>query len=76
MVDNRNGPFCLKGIMAPGNATHAADIGCAGVVLSNHGGRQLDGSRSTFNQLDETVQAAGDRLNVMLDGGARGAATC
>ena len=69
MVDLWGGPFCLKGIMAPEDAVRAAEIGCAGVVISNHGGRQLDGSRSSFDQLDEIVQAAGDRLDVMLDSG-------
>ncbi|RYH02662.1 alpha-hydroxy-acid oxidizing protein [Salipiger sp. IMCC34102] len=69
MVEMWGGPFCLKGVMAAEDAVRAADIGCAGVVISNHGGRQLDGSRSPFDQLDEIVQAAGDRLDVMLDSG-------
>ncbi|KAA9010097.1 alpha-hydroxy acid oxidase [Histidinibacterium aquaticum] len=69
MVDLWGGPFCLKGVMAPEDAVRAAEIGCKGVVISNHGGRQLDGSRSPFDQLDEIVQAAGDRLDVMLDSG-------
>ena len=69
MVDLWGGPFCLKGMMAPEDAVRAAEIGCRGVVISNHGGRQLDGSRSSFDQLDEIVQAAGDRLDVILDSG-------
>lgn len=69
MVAEWGGPFCLKGIMSVADAKRAADIGCAGIVLSNHGGRQLDGSRSGFDQLDEIVQAVGDRLDVMIDGG-------
>lgn len=69
MVDLWGGPFCLKGVMAAEDAVRAAEIGCAGIVISNHGGRQLDGSRSPFDQLDEIVQAAGDRLDVMLDSG-------
>ncbi|SFG25209.1 L-lactate dehydrogenase (cytochrome) [Palleronia marisminoris] len=69
MVDLWGGPFCLKGVMAAEDAVRAAEIGCAGIVISNHGGRQLDGSRSSFDQLDEIVQAAGDRLDVMLDSG-------
>ena len=63
------GEFCLKGVMSADDARRAADIGCSGIVLSNHGGRQLDGSRSGFDQLDEVVQAVGDRLDVMIDGG-------
>ena len=69
MVDLWGGPFCLKGVMTAGDAVRAAEIGCSGVVISNHGGRQLDGSRAPFDQLDEVVQAAGDRLDVMLDSG-------
>jgi L-lactate dehydrogenase (cytochrome) len=69
MVREWNGQFCLKGVMSVGDAKHAAEIGCSGVVLSNHGGRQLDGSRSAFDQLTEIVDAVGDRLDVMMDGG-------
>ena len=71
MVREWNGQFCLKGIMSVGDAKRAADIGCTGIVLSNHGGRQLDGSRSAFDQLAEIVDAVGDRLDVMMDGGIR-----
>jgi L-lactate dehydrogenase (cytochrome) len=69
MVADWHGPFCLKGIMSIEDARRAADIGCSGIVLSNHGGRQLDGSRSAFDQLDAVIQAVGDRLDVMIDGG-------
>lgn len=69
MVEEWNGPFCLKGIMSTEDARRAADIGCGGIVLSNHGGRQLDGSRSAFDQLEAVMQAVGDRLDVMIDGG-------
>lgn len=71
MVAAWGGQFCLKGVMSPEDARRAADIGCTGVVLSNHGGRQLDGSRSAFDQLAEVVDAAGDRLDVMMDGGVQ-----
>jgi L-lactate dehydrogenase (cytochrome) len=71
MVAEWGGPFCLKGVMSVADAKRAADIGCAGIILSNHGGRQLDGSRAAFDQLDEIVQAVGDRLDVMLDGGVQ-----
>jgi L-lactate dehydrogenase (cytochrome) len=69
MVKLWNGPFCLKGIMAVEDAKRAIDIGCNGIILSNHGGRQLDGSRSAFDQLAEVVDAVGDRVDVMMDGG-------
>lgn len=69
MVRAWNGQFCLKGIMSVADAKRAAEIGCTGIVLSNHGGRQLDGSRAPFDQLAEVVDAVGDRLDVMMDGG-------
>ncbi|GAB1481124.1 alpha-hydroxy acid oxidase [Paracoccaceae bacterium] len=71
MVADWGGQFCLKGVMSVEDARRAAEIGCSGIVLSNHGGRQLDGSRSGFDQLDEIVQAVGDRLDVMIDGGVQ-----
>jgi len=71
MVRLWNGQFCLKGVMSVADAKHAAEIGCTGVVLSNHGGRQLDGSRVPFDQLAEVVDAVGDRLDVMMDGGVQ-----
>ena len=69
MVQFWNGQFCLKGVMSVADARRAADIGCTGVILSNHGGRQLDGSRAAFDQLAEIVDAVGDRIDVMMDGG-------
>lgn len=69
MVRDWGGPFCLKGVMAPEDALRAADIGCSGIILSNHSGRQLDGTRAPFDQLAEVVDAVGDRLDVMVDGG-------
>jgi L-lactate dehydrogenase (cytochrome) len=71
MVRDWNGKFCLKGVMSVADAKHAVEIGCSGVVLSNHGGRQLDGSRAAFDQLAEVVDAVGDRLDVMMDGGVQ-----
>lgn len=71
MVKLWNGKFCLKGIMSVDDARKAVDIGCAGIVVSNHGGRQLDGSRSSFDQLAEIVDAVGDRIDVLVDGGVR-----
>ena len=71
MVKWWGGPFCLKGVMAVDDAKRAIDIGCNGIILSNHGGRQLDGSRSAFDQLAEIVDAVGDRIHVLMDGGVQ-----
>ena len=65
------GQFCLKGIMSVADARKAADIGATAIMVSNHGGRQLDGSRSPFDQISEIADAVGDRLDVILDGGVR-----
>lgn len=71
MVRLWDGQFCLKGVMSVEDAKRAAEIGCTGIVLSNHGGRQLDGSRSGFDQLAEVVDAVGDRIDVIMDGGVQ-----
>jgi L-lactate dehydrogenase (cytochrome) len=71
MVRHWNGEFCLKGIMSVPDAKHAAEIGCKGIILSNHGGRQLDGSRAPFDQLSEIVNAVGDQIDVLMDGGVQ-----
>ena len=64
-----DGQFCLKGIMSVSDAKRAVDIGCTGIVVSNHGGRQLDGGRSSFDQLAEIVNAVGDNIDVIMDSG-------
>jgi L-lactate dehydrogenase (cytochrome) len=71
MVRAWNGQFCLKGVMSVADAKRAAEIGCTGIVISNHGGRQLDGSRAPFDQLAEIVDAVGDRIDVLMDGGVQ-----
>ncbi|MER8405445.1 alpha-hydroxy-acid oxidizing protein [Mesorhizobium sp. M1307] len=71
MVRFWNGQFCLKGIMSVADARKAVDIGCTGIVLSNHGGRQLDGSRSPFDQLSEIADAVGDKIDVIIDSGVQ-----
>ncbi len=71
MVKQWDGQFCLKGVMSVEDARRAVDIGCTGIILSNHGGRQLDGSRSGFDQLAEIVDAVGGRIDVMMDGGVQ-----
>ena len=63
--------FCLKGIMSVEDAKRAVDIGAHAIMVSNHGGRQLDGCISPFDQLEEIVDAVGDRIDVICDGGIR-----
>jgi L-lactate dehydrogenase (cytochrome) len=63
------GEFCLKGIMSVEDARRAVDVGATAIMVSNHGGRQLDGSRAPFDQLAEIVDAVGDRIDVICDGG-------
>ncbi|OAO04749.1 alpha-hydroxy-acid oxidizing enzyme [Sphingomonadales bacterium EhC05] len=64
-----DGEFCLKGIMSVGDAQRAVDIGATAIMVSNHGGRQLDGGRAPFDQLAEICDAVGDKLDVICDGG-------
>jgi L-lactate dehydrogenase (cytochrome) len=71
MVKHWDDKFCLKGVMSVEDARKAVDIGCSGIVVSNHGGRQLDGSRSSFDQLAEIVDAVGDKIDVLMDGGVQ-----
>ncbi len=63
------GQFCLKGIMSVNDAKRAVDIGATAIMVSNHGGRQLDGSRAPFDQLAEICDAVGDSIDVICDGG-------
>ena len=66
-----NGPFALKGLMSVEDAKRAVDIGASAIMLSNHGGRQLDGSRSPFDQLPAIVDAVGGKIEIIVDGGIR-----
>jgi L-lactate dehydrogenase (cytochrome) len=65
------GPLILKGILDPDDAVKAAEIGADGIVVSNHGGRQLDGVLSSARALPPIARAVGDRLTVLADGGVR-----
>jgi len=67
--DNWDGPIVLKGILDPDDARQAATLQCDGVIVSNHGGRQLDGVPSTVKALPRIADAVGDRLDVLVDGG-------
>jgi isopentenyl diphosphate isomerase/L-lactate dehydrogenase-like FMN-dependent dehydrogenase len=64
-------PLLLKGILISEDATLAVEHGVDGIVVSNHGGRQLDGVAATLDALPEVVEAAGERAEVLLDGGIR-----
>ncbi|MGV3456103.1 FMN-dependent L-lactate dehydrogenase LldD [Sphingomonas sp.] len=66
-----DGPLIIKGILDPDDAREAAAIGADGIVVSNHGGRQLDGVLSSARALPAIAAAVGDRLTVLADGGVR-----
>ena len=65
------GPIVVKGILTAADAQRAVNEGAAGVVVSNHGGRQLDGASATLRALPEVVAAVGTRTEVLMDGGIR-----
>jgi L-lactate dehydrogenase (cytochrome) len=65
------GRLVLKGIVDPADARYAREMGVSGIVVSNHGGRQLDGAPSTISALPAVVEAAGGEMEVLMDGGIR-----
>ena len=69
--DAWTGRLLVKGVMTAGDAGRAASLGCDGIVVSNHGGRQLDGCVSPLDVLPEIVQAVGERTTVLIDSGFR-----
>jgi isopentenyl diphosphate isomerase/L-lactate dehydrogenase-like FMN-dependent dehydrogenase len=69
--DRWRGKLYLKGILRPDDAMRAADLGFDGVVVSNHGGRQLDYAQATLDALPAVVAACGGRMEILLDGGVR-----
>ncbi|ALC11903.1 alpha-hydroxy acid oxidase [Sphingopyxis sp. 113P3] len=66
-----DGPFAIKGLQSSADACRAADSGATAVIISNHGGRQLDGGAATIDLIADIVDAVGDRVEVILDGGIR-----
>ena len=66
-----DGPFAIKGLMSVEDARRAVDIGASAIIISNHGGRQLDGARTPFEQLSEIVDNVGGRIEVIMDGGIK-----
>ncbi|MGI9520546.1 MAG: alpha-hydroxy acid oxidase [Hyphomicrobiaceae bacterium] len=71
LISKWDGPFAIKGILSVDDARRAVDVGATAIMVSNHGGRQLDGAASPFEQLPAIVDAVGDRIEVILDGGVR-----
>ena len=67
--ENWDGPLILKGILDKDDAIRAASIGVDGIIVSNHGGRQLDGVPSTVKALPSIADAVGDRVDLLVDGG-------
>jgi L-lactate dehydrogenase (cytochrome) len=65
------GPIVVKGVLTAEDARRAVDLGAAAVVVSNHGGRQLDGVPATLDVLPEVVEAVGSQVEVFMDGGVR-----
>jgi isopentenyl diphosphate isomerase/L-lactate dehydrogenase-like FMN-dependent dehydrogenase len=71
LVERWNVPVLVKGLVTAEDAVLACEHGASGVVVSNHGGRQLDGAIASLEALPEVVAAVGDRAEVYLDGGVR-----
>ena len=69
--DEWGGPFMVKGIMHPDDARRAVDIGATAISVSNHGGNNLDGTPASIRALPAVVDAVGDQVEVLLDGGIR-----
>ncbi|NIL94428.1 MAG: alpha-hydroxy-acid oxidizing protein [Woeseiaceae bacterium] len=71
MIEEWGGPFAIKGVMSVADARRCVDVGASAIMISNHGGRQLDGSRSPFDQLAAILDAVGGDIEVIVDGGIR-----
>lgn len=71
MIGEWGGPFAIKGLLSPADARRAVDIGASAVMVSNHGGRQLDGALSTFEALGPIADEVGGECDIILDGGIR-----
>jgi len=69
-----DGPLVIKGVMDPDDARQAVALGAQGVIVSNHGGRQLDGALSSIRALPAIAEAVGDKATVLMDGGIRSGA--
>ncbi|KAL8748302.1 MAG: hypothetical protein Q9184_007414, partial [Pyrenodesmia sp. 2 TL-2023] len=66
-------PFCPKGIQSVEDAKKAVEVGCDGIMVSNHAGRQVEGAIASLDALENIVAAVGDKMYIMYDSGDRGA---
>lgn len=71
LVEEWGGPFAIKGVMSVDDAKRCVEIGASAIMISNHGGRQLDGSRAPFDQLPVIADAVGGQIELIVDGGIR-----
>jgi L-lactate dehydrogenase (cytochrome) len=71
LVEEWDGPFAVKGVMSVDDAKRCVEIGASAIMISNHGGRQLDGSRAPFDQLPAIADAVGGQIELIVDGGVR-----
>ena len=71
VIKKWSGPFAIKGIVSVDDAKKAVDVGASAIMISNHGGRQLDGSIAPFDALQDIVDAVGGKIEIILDGGIR-----
>lgn len=71
MIEEWGGPFAIKGVMSVDDAKRSVEAGASAIIISNHGGRQLDGSRAPFDQLAAIVDAVGGQIEIIVDGGIR-----
>jgi L-lactate dehydrogenase (cytochrome) len=66
-----DGPFVLKGVLSVGEAQKAVSVGASAIMVSNHGGRQLDGVSASIDRVGEIANAVGDKVEIIVDGGIR-----
>lgn len=71
MIEEWGGPFAIKGVMSVDDAKRSVEVGASAIMISNHGGRQLDGARAPFDQLQAIVDAVGGQIEIIVDGGIR-----
>jgi L-lactate dehydrogenase (cytochrome) len=71
VIDEWRGPFAIKGVMSVGDARRCVEVGATAIIVSNHGGRPLDGCRAPIDQLGAILDAVGGDIEVILDGGIR-----
>jgi len=71
LIEEWGGPFAIKGLMSVDDAKRSVEVGASAIMISNHGGRQLDGARTPFDQLEAIVDAVGGQIEIIVDGGIR-----